>query len=290
MKITTKGILTITGISIILIPLFIYVTLNLLRPRRINLEQQLFPGVSYQRQKLFQPRPLVLHIVTIDLKTPGIEFLATPGQNNIPGNEFVARTTSEFLRSYQVQLAINGSLFFPTKPRSGDGVDAIGLAISGGKTYSEAQYGWPVLCILEGNTVEIREMDCPDGTQEAIAGSNIVLKDGQVVPQGSDDGATKLYPRTAVALDQQGSKLWLVVIDGRQFRYSEGVSLAELGEIIAKLGAYQGLNLDGGGSTAMVREHLGGAKVLNAPIHTRIPMRQRPVANHLGVYVRKFSR
>jgi hypothetical protein len=25
-------------------------------------------------------------------------------------------------------------------------------------------------------------------------------------------------------------------------------------------------------------------KALNAPIHTRIPMRQRPVANHLGVY------
>jgi hypothetical protein len=28
----------------------------------------------------------------------------------------------------------------------------------------------------------------------------------------------------------------------------------------------------------------GKAKVLNSPIHTRVPMRQRPVANHLGVY------
>lgn len=286
MKFTTKRILTTIGISIMLMPLLIYGILYLLRPQRTNLEQTLFPGVSYQRQKRSQPRSLVLHIIAIDLNTPGIKFLATPGQINAQGQAFTALTTSEFLRSYQVQLAINGSLFFPPSSRNGDGVDVLGLSISGGITYSEAKYGWPVVCILPGNQIQIREMDCPDGTTEAIAGSNIVVKDGEVVTQPiGDHDVTQIYPRTAVALDQKGTKLWLIVVDGRQFRYSEGVSLTELGQIMVNLGAYQGLNLDGGGSTSMVMDNQGRAKVLNAPINGHIPMRQRPVANHLGIYI-----
>jgi len=50
------------------------------------------------------------------------------------------------------------------------------------------------------------------------------------------------------------------------------------------LGAVTALNLDGGGSSTMVISTPAGARVLNAPIHTRIPMRQRPVGNHLGLY------
>jgi hypothetical protein len=53
-----------------------------------------------------------------------------------------------------------------------------------------------------------------------------------------------------------------------------------------ELGAYKALNLDGGGSTTLVVADSGGTRSLNSPIHTRIPMRQRPVANHLGFYAR----
>ncbi len=62
--------------------------------------------------------------------------------------------------------------------------------------------------------------------------------------------------------------------------------MSELTDIVMELGAHTALNLDGGGSTALVAAGFWGTHSLNAPIHTRIPMRQRPVANHLGFYAR----
>ena len=77
-------------------------------------------------------------------------------------------------------------------------------------------------------------------------------------------------------------------MDGRQPNYSEGVTLAELGRIVLDYGGDTALNLDGGGSTALVmQDTTGHPKVLNMPIDNRVPGRERPVANHLGVYVRR---
>ena len=47
------------------------------------------------------------------------------------------------------------------------------------------------------------------------------------------------------------------------------------------------MSLDGGGSSAMVSEGKdGGAVLLNSPIDSYIPGRERPVGNHLGIYVK----
>jgi exopolysaccharide biosynthesis protein len=52
------------------------------------------------------------------------------------------------------------------------------------------------------------------------------------------------------------------------------------------LGAYYAMNLDGGGSSTMVIEGANGEPViLNSPIDSRIPGRERPVANHLGIFI-----
>ena len=79
----------------------------------------------------------------------------------------------------------------------------------------------------------------------------------------------------------------LVVVDGRQPNYSEGVTLVELTEIVAGYGGDTALNLDGGGSTALIARGRTGQPIqLNSPIDNRIPGRERPVANHLGIYAR----
>jgi len=67
-------------------------------------------------------------------------------------------------------------------------------------------------------------------------------------------------------------------------RYSEGMTIVELAKFVQQLGVDRALNLDGGGSTTLVMGTRLGARVLNAPIHTKVPMRERPVANHLGFY------
>ena len=50
------------------------------------------------------------------------------------------------------------------------------------------------------------------------------------------------------------------------------------------------MNLDGGGSTSIaIDDGRGGVRLLNSPIHTRIPWRERPVANHLGVFAEPLT-
>ena len=59
-----------------------------------------------------------------------------------------------------------------------------------------------------------------------------------------------------VALSADRKAMWWLVVDGRQPKKSEGVNLYELAEMGRRLGCDDLLNLDGGGSTALL---YGGA-------------------------------
>jgi hypothetical protein len=75
------------------------------------------------------------------------------------------------------------------------------------------------------------------------------------------------------------------VIDGRQPHYSEGVTVPELSALAKEFGAYNAIDLDGGGSeTLVVAKPDGTSELLNCPIDCYIPNRERPVANQLGIY------
>ena len=51
------------------------------------------------------------------------------------------------------------------------------------------------------------------------------------------------------------------------------------------------LNLDGGGSSTLVAEdEKKNPVLLNSPIHGRLPPgKERPVANHLGIFARRIE-
>ena len=298
-KISIKRAFYAAGIGLLVLPLILYGLLHLLRPPRTDQEQQLFQGVVYRRKARSTPRPLTIHVVTIDLTAPGIGVLVTPGKVTPEWMEITARTTSEFVSEFKLQLAINGGFFFPFHehtpwdyyPHSGDMVNVLGQAISNGQPYSPVEPGWHVLCVSADKRAQISDDEkCPEGTAAAVAGSSILVARGfPVSPRKDAPDNDDLYPRTAVGIDQQGKKLWIIVVDGRQPLYSEGVTLAELTNFVMELGAYTALNLDGGGSTTLVVAGGWGPRPLNAPIHTRIPMRQRPVANHLGIYAQPLD-
>lgn len=260
------------------------------RPPRTNYQAELFEGVTYERQVRSTPRRLVIHIVEIDLSNQDIDFQVTPGDKS-SGMDLYARTTGAFLEEFDVQLAINGGFFEPFrastpwgyKPKSGDPVNVKGFAIANGETYSNDYVDYPVIC-LSADRAELQPGMCPPGTTQALAGTPILINNGTAVAHEQNPYHIEPHPRTAVAVDTGGHKLWLVIIDGRQPRYSKGATLTELTEILLAVGATDALNLDGGGSSTLVIEGLEGPQLLNAPIHTRIPMRERPVANHLGVY------
>lgn len=281
------------------LPILLYVMALSSRPPRINETRSLFQGITYQRQAWSSPRPVMLHLVTVNLAAEGVKPFVSPG---LPpsSSEFEtnARTVSEFVDEFEVQIGINANFFNPFReetawdfyPRSGDRVNHLGQSTSAGETYSPAQNDWSSICFYAQNRVQIVESGiCPAGALQAVAGNDLLLKDGKPVPPPSYVTEDKPYSRTVVAIDKPGKKLWLVLVDGKQFQYSEGITLAELTDFLLKLGADSALNLDGGGSVTLAIQTPQGAKVLNAPIQTKIPMRERPVANQLGFFARSLN-
>ncbi|MFC5137572.1 phosphodiester glycosidase family protein [Actinomycetospora rhizophila] len=89
-----------------------------------------------------------------------------------------------------------------------------------------------------------------------------LARGGRALPGLQD---TERAPRTAVGLAEDGRRLWLVTVDGRQDA-STGVTLAELARLLTDLGAPVAASLDGGGSTTMVRRGRDEAlRIVNDP-------------------------
>lgn len=90
-----------------------------------------------------------------------------------------------------------------------------------------------------------------------------LVKDGQV-NVGMDvtsPRAKEIAPRTAIAIDKTGTKVFMVTVDGRQEGYSKGMNMQQLAEYLVSIGAHQALNLDGGGSTTMAVRKPGDQQV-----------------------------
>ncbi|TDQ37202.1 S-layer homology domain-containing protein [Aureibacillus halotolerans] len=83
----------------------------------------------------------------------------------------------------------------------------------------------------------------------------------------SSSFAANRHPRTAVGVDKSGEHIYMVTVDGRQAGYSSGASLVDLAQYLISLGAYDAINLDGGGSTAMAIRPQGAFQpvLINSP-------------------------
>ncbi|MGH9184500.1 MAG: phosphodiester glycosidase family protein, partial [Acidimicrobiales bacterium] len=95
-------------------------------------------------------------------------------------------------------------------------------------------------------------IDSNVAVEESVGGHPVLLQHGQVVPQDpSDPFITARHPRTLLGWNTAGT-VWLVVVDGRRAGYSRGVTIAEATDLLLQLGATDGINLDGGGSSTFV--------------------------------------
>ncbi len=288
-----KLIRIITGILIVLgVGITAYFLYHPDRPAPIPTKEKLFDGVTFRRIVRYVPRPMVANVLVIDTKVKGIKFLVTPPDSS--GEQpLKARTTSHFLDEFGVQVAINGDGFTPWwshspvdyYPHEGDPVTPLGLAASKGDVYSagiETEVGVePTLYISRRNGLSF---SAPGKVFSAISGDRMLVVKGE---PDSDLDDEELQPRTALGLNRNGRYLILVVVDGRQSFYSAGATFADLAALMIKQGAFFAMSLDGGGSSTMVVEGKGGQpKLLNSPIDNYLPGRERPVGNHLGVYVK----
>ncbi len=121
-----------------------------------------------------------------------------------------------------------------------------------------------------GDTVTLDITSVPDfdGIATAFGGGTMLLKDGaktRITHQVSG-----LQPRTCIGASGDGSAVYLITVDGRQYA-SKGATLDELADIALEVGCTDALNLDGGGSTRMLGRTFWDdeLKVLNLPTENR---------------------
>ncbi|MBI2332829.1 MAG: phosphodiester glycosidase family protein [Chloroflexi bacterium] len=279
----------ISGVLIVIVGTYIIAMLG--RPPAFPTKYELYKGVTYHRLVRYVPHSMIAHVIVIDRKTAEASFLVTP-PDQVEGGTAKARTTSEFLEEFGVQIAVNGDGFFPWwshspvdyYPHRGDPVTPQGFASSFGDVYADGlQDPRPEPTLYVSRRNELTFNLPPNKIHHALSGDRMLILGGEIVQDLND---TILHPRTAIGINRNGRYVILVVVDGRQPFYSSGATFQELAELLKDFGAYFAMALDGGGSSTLVAQgENGGAVVLNSPIDNYIPGRERPVANHFGVFI-----
>jgi hypothetical protein len=262
------------------------------RPAPVPVKEEIMDGVTYMRIVKYLPHSMVAHVLVIDKKVGKFQFMVTP-PDEVEGGALKARTTSQFLEEFDVQIAINGDGFFPWWSRSpvdyyphiGDPVTPNGFTASFGEKYADGlQDVRPEPTLYISRRSELTFNKPPNKIHHALSGDRMLILGGEIIPDLDD---AQIEPRTAIGINRNGRFTYLVVVDGRQPFYSEGATFAELADLLKELGAFYAMSLDGGGSSTMVIKGEDGEPViLNSPIDNYIPLRERPVANHLGIYIK----
>lgn len=84
----------------------------------------------------------------------------------------------------------------------------------------------------------------------SISGGAQIVKDGRSVEEFSHNVLGE-HPRTAIGVERDGKTVMLVTVNGRSNSF-RGIRQSELAELMIRLGAYNAIVLDGGGSTEML--------------------------------------
>jgi hypothetical protein len=235
-----------------------------------------YPGVRHLHRATDS---IDVHALIVDLSSGDISLVATrPRDRSMPVREFAHR--------YGVDIAVNAN-YFDTRSKS------CGLAAGDGVVWADSYDDGCDMSIGFGRQNEAMAFDSGDLIRgpvpeawmtDVITGKPWVVRHG--VAQGGWLEPRHIeghHPRTAVGLSQDRRTLFIVVADGRRAGIP-GVTGHYLARLMLELGAWDALNLDGGGSSEMFIRAENG--VVNQPSDNR----PRPVGNHLGIRVRRSAR
>ncbi len=224
------------------------------------------PGIRHLHRTT--PAPAEFHALVVDLNVPGVAIRCTPLRERW-------KATSTYARGANLAAAINGGFW-------GGLQGAQGLAAGAGQVWSsdDADFGF-MAYTREGNAMVSRPSDVVEairrGITDGVSGRPMIVDRSRISDELHQfENRNTREPRTAVGVSEDGKKVILVTVDGRRAT-SHGGTLYEMAELLIELGAYRGLNLDGGGSTTMYVGSEGG--VVNRPSRGW----EREVVNHIGV-------
>ncbi len=112
--------------------------------------------------------------------------------------------------------------------------------------------------------------------KSAFGGGTLLVQNGELTE--FTHNISGYNPRSAIGTDKSGTKVYFVAVDGRQQK-SRGMTQEELAQLMIKLGCYQAINLDGGGSTRLL-----AASAASQVLHVaNSPTENRKVINAIGI-------
>ena len=216
-------------------------------------------------------------VARIDLTDPNVEVRvvpATPGDPDGDGPCVMKLDEVESIaRRNHFDLAVNASFFNAPASREVMGKDVhyfvgnpafpLGWIVSDGQIIARpVNFPAPSVVVFE-DRIEIDPdlAEVPTDAREVVSGSEMLVDDGSIVARP----IPAVHPRTAIGLNFERTELILLVVDGRRENWSRGVTLRELADMMLNLGAYDAMNLDGGGSSTMVERVGKNYRIVNRP-------------------------
>ncbi len=263
--------------------------------------RELFPGIRHFALTTAGARYLAVQAVQVDTRQPDLRFYTTPADpaKGEPMPEFPQYTIAtrrqqprQYLRQARrpaaedngygldMVLAVNASPWVPwEKPFNHKYAADLGLVIAQGDVVSDIKGASTVFAIRRDGTPDIRVVTPEDDNSDlyiAVGGFGQILHDGAV------SGDETLHPRTVFGISEDKRYVYFVTIDGRQEAFSDGIGTREAAEWLKFFGAWNGINMDGGGSTQMAVYVPAddSVRLLNHPPDNV----ERSVANSIGVY------
>lgn len=225
------------------------------------------PGIRHLHRTTAAPAEF--HALVIDLDAPGVQIRCTPPRERW-------KATSAYARDANLAAAINGGFWGLF------GQGAQGLASGGGQIWSidDERHGFFAVT-AEGRAWISTPADvvAPNRRRmmEAVSGRPLIVDHGRIASElWTFPGINSLEPRSVVGVSENGRRVIFATVDGRRAT-SHGGRLGEMAELLIELGAWRGVNLDGGGSTTLFVAAEGG--VVNRPSRGW----EREVVNHIGV-------
>jgi hypothetical protein len=242
---------------------------------------EIFDGMIYRCERLETTREGsgFLHMVRVDLATPGIELYVTPLDPVAvaQGWQYRLRRIEQVVGKERLAVAVNGTLFTSIpgwRPRLPGDLAKGGETVVADHIVSHIWEHTYLLWFDDQLTPNLKPAKPPAAADLArakwgIGGQRVGLQDGRVRPGMSRSPDS----RTAVAIDRERKLLFLAV--------GEHISPRLILQKLADLGARDGMLLDGGRSSSMA---IGkGAAGMRAGV---VYGGSRPVATHFGVRAR----
>lgn len=260
----------------------------------------IYPGVRHTSVVTNLPRRLSMQAVRIDLHVAGIGFEVTGRAEGWQTNqkETSRETTRAFIERLRtdgkpVILAINANYYSPTGNEPGQAT-LRGMAVSNGILVSPSERNRRAFLITNDGVPQIINTG-PDtdieNIRHAVGGYVRLVDSGRLK---GENNPSDIGPRTAIGHCRESRYVIMLVIDGRRPLHSIGTTMRETAELLRYFGAWEAINLDGGGSSTMIliNPESGESELLNIPSDQRTIMSipaggviERWVGCNIGVYI-----